>query len=230
MAADFEHTSSHGSHPLGRQGRCLVGKHARLQGHHYWPGLGTAADGDAEHGYRLSRQRERDEQFISVPFTTDPAAIAQYLRRLNERVLPFEISNVARRLHAQSAMDWLSRIAADRETYGFYELGDHEDALQALLFVPGFEMAASEVLASLGTPAAQRQLVNFASQSDLPIEQRQGAAAAFARAVRQSGTLLTTHEIQRQYDRLDASDSQSEGSQQVLADIVSIIESRGASQ
>jgi len=81
-------------------------------------------------------------------------------------------------------------------------------------------------LASLGTPAAQRELVNFASQSSLSAEERQKVVDAFVKSVNQGGTLLTTSEIQQQYDRYNASRNDPEGGRKVLGTILDVIESR----
>ena len=80
------------------------------------------------------------------------------------------------------------------------------------------------MLGRVGTPYAQQQLVKFASQSGLPIELRQAAKDALARAFEQNGKLLTKDEILWQYDRYNASVSEPDESRQILADILDLIE------
>jgi hypothetical protein len=120
----------------------------------------------------------------------------------------------------------LAKIAADRERYSFYNLGTQQKQLTRLLYLPGFAESASQILASLGTPTAQRELVNFASQSGLPVEEREKAVEAFVRSVKKGGTLLTTDEIQQQYDRYNASKNEPEATQKVLGSILDAIEAR----
>ena len=101
-----------------------------------------------------------------------------------------------------------------------------------LLYLPGFSSDASQILGKLGTATAQRELVNFASQSGLPVEEREIVVKAFAASVKTGGTLLTTKEIQQQYDRYNASRNEPEAFQDVLGAILDAIEARrdGASK
>ena len=106
-------------------------------------------------------------------------------------------------------------------------MGRYQDELTRLLYLPGFADPASQILTKLGTPAAQRELINFASQNGLPLEDRKKAVEAFARAVENGSTLLLTRdEILRQYDRYNASESEAESTQQILGSILDAIESR----
>ena len=59
-----------------------------------------------------------------------------------------------------------------------------------------------------------------------PLADRQAAAQAFADSVSRLGTLLTSDEILGQYDRYNASETQSKDTQQVLAGILDTIEAR----
>ena len=117
----------------------------------------------------------------------------------------------------------------DRQ-YPFYNLGSNHDSLTKLLYFPGFAEEGSKILASLGTPDSQRELVNFASQSGLPVEDRKKVVQAFADSVATGGTLLTTVEIQQQYDRYNASKTEPEESQKVLGAILDVIEAHAKQQ
>jgi proline dehydrogenase len=78
----------------------------------------------------------------------------------------------------------------------------------------------------LGTPRAQRALVNRASQNATDLAGRQAAAAAFAAAVALRGTLLTTAEIEQQYDRYNESEHLDTETQAVLGSLLDAIEKR----
>jgi hypothetical protein len=106
---------------------------------------------------------------------------------------------------AKQSLAWLAQLAAQEDSlYG--DLKAYERTIEPALFVPDLSATGAEVLASLGTPFAQRTLVNVASTVTLPIEARQAAAAAFARSVPRHGLQLTSEEIRKQSDRLFATE------------------------
>ena len=129
-------------------------------------------------------------------------------------------------LNALVAIRWLAKIASDREKYRFFDLDSHQEQLVGLLYSPGFAKDAAAILGSIGSPIAQRALVDYASQNSLPVEDRQAVADAFVKSVGRAGTLLTTSEIHLQYKRYNASEYQPKESQQILSKILDAIESR----
>jgi hypothetical protein len=182
---------------------------------------------NTESKVRLQRLVGSDPFFIALPISLEPEFIGSQITRLRQLADPWPISNLDRRRHSIAAVDWLARIAGDRETYNFYDLGSYQDELTRLLYLPGFADPASQILTQLGTPAAQRELINFASQNGLPLEDRKKAVEAFARAVENGSTLLLTRgEILRQYDRYNASENEPESTQLILGSILDAIESR----
>jgi hypothetical protein len=68
--------------------------------------------------------------------------------------------------------------------------------------------------------------VNVVSDDNYDLAERQAAAKAFTAAVAKRGVLLTTREIGTQYDRYNASESQSKDTQQVLAAVLDAIEKK----
>ena len=75
---------------------------------------------------------------------------------------------------------------------------------------------------------AGQSLLELAGQLTQPLEVRQAAAGAFAASVARFGTLLTTREINEQYDRYNASEVQDEETQRLLAGILDVMEARAA--
>ena len=69
-------------------------------------------------------------------------------------------------------------------------------------------------------------MLGFVSQGELPIEARELVADAFESAVKRGGTMLTTREIQLQYERYNASENQPEETQKVLGRVLDVIEAR----
>lgn len=100
-----------------------------------------------------------------------------------------------------------------------------EPAILAAMNVPALTAAALELAARFGTPTAQRALVQFASHDGRPIELRQQAVRCFADAVAKHGLLLTTIEIEQQYDLYNGSAAAPAETQKVLSDILDVIES-----
>ncbi|MEM7453615.1 MAG: HEAT repeat domain-containing protein [Planctomycetota bacterium] len=175
---------------------------------------------------RVERVLQNDPFLIVLPATFDQDDMASHMRQLRRLAQPWGVTPQQRRIHADVAMRWLARVANDRQAYSFYELGGHEAALVRMLYTPTFAVHSSNVLAGLGTPSAQQELVNFASQNGLAIDDRKAAAQAFGRSVEVSGVLLTTQQIQLQYDRYNASDRQPIETQRVLGAILDAIEGR----
>ena len=185
---------------------------------------------DADRGRRTSIQLQNDPLFTAIPFSLQPQLIATHVERLDDRIKPWKLSNLDRRRHGAFAMQWLAKISSDRERYYFYRIGAQEQSqLAKLLYLPGFATEASAILGSLGTPESQRILVDFASQTAIPLGEREVAASAFATSVKRGGTMLTIADVQLQYDRYEASSDEPKESRQVLADLLDAIEDRNRS-
>lgn len=181
---------------------------------------------DAERSRRARMRIGNHQRFIAVPFSLDPQMVASHIRRLDDLAGPWKLTNYQRRRQASQAVRWLAQISTNREKYGFYDLGKMQLPLARLLYLPGFVETASQILANLGTPSAQRELVNFASQSGYPFEERQKVVEAFRQSVQNGGTLLTTREVRQQYQRYNASATEAAETQKVLGAILDVIEAR----
>lgn len=131
-----------------------------------------------------------------------------------------------RRAAAQQALGWLADAKATPERV--YDLRRVEPAVLAALAWADTAPAAARAAARLGSPAAQRALVDWASQNALPIERRQAAAEAFRASVAEWGLLLTTTEILRQYERYNASERLDAQTQALLGGLLDVIERREA--
>ncbi|MCA9263929.1 MAG: hypothetical protein KDA60_08755 [Planctomycetales bacterium] len=126
---------------------------------------------------------------------------------------------------ASAAIRWMDHIAADESRYRFYELMPWEERLADSLYTPQLARPAMRALARWATPEAQLALVDYASQGDHPEEMRRAAAHAFNYAVHQRGLQLTGRQVARQYDRYNASETQSVATQEILGAILDVIES-----
>lgn len=108
----------------------------------------------------------------------------------------------------------------------FYNLRGQGERLQAALVRGGFTAAAVDALALLGTPGSQQELLTAAGLATMPIDTRRAAAAAFAASAKRFGTLLTTTEVRRQYDRYNASEAADAETQAVLGSVLDAIEGK----
>ena len=168
----------------------------------------------------------RDGEVMIVPFTLDEQRINTHVRLLRKMSDPWPVTADDRRRQSDFAVKWIAKIASDRQTYRFYNLGIHEQAVAKMLYLPGLSRFAAQILATLGTPDSQRELVNYASQSSLPLSERKAIVQAFVDSVDRSGTMLTTNQIRLQYDRYNASANEPKSTQELLGSILDAIESR----
>ena len=177
-------------------------------------------------GRTVDRITEQDPLAIAVvePFSVD--AVRLHIRDLMAVRGRHYVSPEERLRYAQLALSWLVDLAEDEQRYGFYDVLCWESQLERALYVPELSLDAARLLGLLGSPAAQRALVDLVSENVLPIEQRQAAASALQTAVDRRGILLTTDEILTQYERYNASQNLKKETQTVLGSILDSIESR----
>ena len=179
----------------------------------------------------VARMIASDPLMYSFPAAIDGELLAYNVRRaasLDDADL-FSVAVGDRYRHAVLAAKWLAKISSDRQRFGFYELGCHQEQLAGLLYRPGLEESASQILSNLGTPLAQRELVSFASQGSNPIDSRRVAAESLGRSIETGSTLLTRDQIKQQYDRYNASEKEPEESREVLGSILDSFEQRRSS-
>lgn len=178
-----------------------------------------AGDGQLARSKRLAAAFSRT---IAFPQATDVETIekqAGHLLALRGRLA---VGGEVRQRQAELALAWLANLSGKSQS--IYDLRRCEDVLLSALQSPSLSASAAEALANLGTHAAQRALVDLASQTARPIGMRQTAAAAFAKSVPLRGIQLTSDEIVRQYDRYNASRDLNEATQTVLGSILDAIE------
>lgn len=121
----------------------------------------------------------------------------------------------------------LLALLADQE-HAPYDLQQVAEPAATAVWIAEYSEPAVQVLQALGTPMAQRSLVDLASDPTLPIEQRQAALAGFRESLASFGPLLTTTEIEEQYARYNRSRTQPHESQLVLGTILDVLEARAA--
>ncbi len=179
--------------------------------------------------------RDVNEQSATLFARTDPLTIAfappqtqadvEYdARRLMELAGRRQMSEEERLREAAVSLDALAKLAAEPLKYGFYDLLKLDERLQQALSAPTLAPQAVRVLGLLGTPLAQRSLVEIASTPMQPVPVRQAAAEALRVAIGRHGLLLTRDQLLRQYDLYNSSEILDRDTQQVLATILDAIE------
>lgn len=180
---------------------------------------------DANRLIKSVRYTEGIDRLLTFPISVESGAIALQLDQLEDQESTWTVSNDDRYRHAARSVRWLEVAAVDSDL-DFYHFGSHQKQLLGLLYHPEFTSSAAKILATQPTAVAQRAMLGFVSQGDLPIEARELVADAFETAVKRGGTMLTTGEIQLQYERYNASESQPEETQKVLGRVLDVIEAR----
>ena len=180
---------------------------------------------DANHLLKSVRHTEGFDRLLTFPLSVDSAAISGQLEQLGKQESPWTVSSDDRYRHAARAVQWLEVAAVDPQL-DFYHFGAHQEEILGLLYHPEFTSSAAKILATQPTASAQRAMLGFVSQGELPIEARELVADAFESAVKRGGTMLTTREIQLQYERYNASENQPEETQKVLGRVLDVIEAR----
>jgi hypothetical protein len=127
-----------------------------------------------------------------------------------------------RAAQAIQATSWIAKLLAAHRP--FYVLQRSQPVLEAAAYKLDSNESAIAALVALGTPKSQQALVNFASQTTLPVASRAAAVTAFDASVRRHGLLLTTDEIIAQYDRYNASAGADVDAQQGVGAILNAIE------
>lgn len=154
----------------------------------------------------------------------DSGIVASQLSQIQSLSSSWPVSATARLLHRQVAADWMLRRIDQKRESDFYQIHKHEESVFRLLAVDGYSSKACQMIAKLGTAKSQEALANFASQSGYSIQQREIAAQCFADSVERFGTLLTTAQIQQQYDRYNATETDSVEVQKLMGRLLDAIE------
>ncbi|MEX0585986.1 MAG: hypothetical protein WD176_05045 [Pirellulales bacterium] len=178
-----------------------------------------AADGRLGAAEQIAAEHNR---VIAVSRPHTPEALAQIVERLQAAAGRDAVNAAERAEQSAEATAWIANLlAADRP---FYVLQRAAPVLEAAVYKLPSNQSAVAALVELGTSASQRALVNFASQTTLPVASRAEAVAAFATSVKAHGVLLTTDEIIAQYDRYNASEGADADTQKVFGAILDAIE------
>lgn len=173
---------------------------------------------------QADRAAEHDPLAIVFVPPPDAKALQQQVGQLVERAGKDRVSHAERQRQAALALEWLAAWSADPQLGSLVDFRRTSQVAVRAARVPGLRLRAIALLQQQPTAEAQKALVDLASSPAEPIEARKAAVAAFAEVTRRWGILLTTEEIQRQYDRYNQSATLDAETQQVLGRILDILE------
>ena len=166
---------------------------------------------------------ETHEHLFAVPRPHRHEVMNDLVERLQQE-LSEETLREERIAQAIQALNWLGELLDTGHPYD--ELLRGSEKVGQTLFVEELTKPSLRVLAVLGTSTSQHHLVDLASSGVASIETREAAVAAFATSVQRFGKLLSNDQLQRQYDRYNASESADAETQAVLGRVLDVLESR----
>ncbi len=172
---------------------------------------------------RAQRLAREDPLLLAVARPHSQEAMETVVQRLSELGATM-CSLEERTRQATDALQWIAQLQETGHPYD--EFLRDSDVASRSLYVPELLEPSLRVLAVLGTAESQRTLVNLASTASVPLESRQQAVGAFAKSVQRFGKLLTPTEISLQFDRYNASETESRDTQQVLGQLLDILEGK----
>lgn len=189
--------------------------------------VGVLASSDQR--LEVERLARRAPLVDAIMTPQNAAGLDAQLQWLLARVGRSAVPASERRKQAAQALAWLAELSEARKSdlsADLFQTRRVERQVLSAFFMPELAAPAAAVLARLGTASSQVALVDLASRPTQPLPARQSAAKAFAESVADFGTLLTTDEIVRQYDRYNQSEALDKDTQDVLALILDTMEAR----
>lgn len=171
-----------------------------------------------------------DPLTLAMPWPYDEQAVQLTAVQLSSAA-GFDFVDPTRRLiQAARALDGLKYILANSEDLAFYDVRSHEEQVVKALYTPELTANVAQFLGMSGSPRAQLELVNLASQPLFPIASRQAAVDALTVAVAERGVLLTSTDVLQQYDRYNQSAGLDRDTQQILGAILDVLEMKYRNQ
>jgi len=171
---------------------------------------------------RAKKIAEPDPMTLAFYRPTDEETIAWQLGKLEQLGSRTFVDHVERQQQAAAALAHLAELAElDEKVFNTSRL---EERVLAALYVPALTPAVVAVLKHSGTHRSQRVLVDLASRHTQPVAIRRAATAAFIESIEKHRILLTTEEINRQYERYNASEHLDVATQKLLGLVLDAIE------
>jgi len=126
-------------------------------------------------------------------------------------------------LQAMDALNAIATLAASPTDV--FNLRRIEPSVVHALYVPQLSEKASAVLGRWASPAAQKALLNLATDENRALSSRQAAATALAAAVKLRGLVVTSADLSLAYRRMERATKLDPQSQQVVKKVMTTLNS-----
>ena len=186
----------------------------------------VALVGHADQMDRLREYAGTDELAMAFSWPTSRISLQFVADKMSELAGRNYVSPDQKLLHAKFAYDQLLKIARNREKYPFYSFLQYETLFTRATYEPDLSHSAIELLGHVATPSAQQLLVDLASSTSLDVDTRRVALGAFSNAIQLRDILLTSDQLQTQYDRYNASKFLDKDTQEIRGSILDLLEAR----
>ena len=173
--------------------------------------------------FRLDKIADSNQRVIAIREPIESDGVNTAIRRALELAGRDLVDRDRRLEQASTAMEWMKQLV-DSQSKMMIDLARQQERLIDALYTDALSQTAAGLLAGIGSTRAQLALADLASQNNMPMPQRQAAADAFNQSIQSFGVLMTSDEIQRQYDRYNASRGLSVETQRILGALLDSIE------
>jgi hypothetical protein len=175
--------------------------------------------------FRLDKIADSNERVIAIREPIESEGVKTAIRRALESARRDLVDRDRRMEQAITAIEWMKQLS-DSQSKLMIDLARQRERLIEALYTGELSETAAGLLSRIGSPHAQLALADLASQNTMPLVPRQAAADAFDQSIQSFGVLMTRDEIQRQYDRYNASRELNVETQRILSALLDSIEAR----
>lgn len=172
------------------------------------------------------RMTARYPAVLVSPVIREGGLLARQLANLRANADYTDAGPAERMQYGQAALNQLAAFGRNPQKYPYVDLSRHEAELSQLLVSPASALQTCQVLGRIATADAQQNLLNLASNPELPLELRQTAAESFAQAVGRSGIMLQRDALEAQYLRYNTSSRATPETREILGYLLDVIEGR----
>lgn len=196
--------------------------------------LGEAKRIAEDHEHVVAFPRPHSAEAVDAIVVALADTVPAGLPTVDERA---ELAGLAREWLTDLLQTSTKDITTDSKVdQSFFAVRSRLDKLQSALVSSGYSADAIAALGLIGTPASQRELLTAIGLRTLPAGTRRAAVDAFRESVAAHGILLTTGEINRQFERYNASIPPPDSGEatdvetpKLLSDVLDVIESKRSS-
>jgi len=183
--------------------------------------LGVFASDRTARRLQIRTEKDRLTQVLALPNTVK--SLQQQVQLLQRMAGGNAISSDERVLQAMDALNAIATLAASPTDV--FNLRRIEPSVVHALYVPQLSEKASAVLGRWASPAAQKALLNLATDENRALSSRQAAATALAAAVKLRGLVVTSADLSLAYRRMERATKLDPQSQQVVKKVMTTLNS-----